>query len=52
MGNEEQEVSISEWIANAIAQTGCRVVYGGHGGALVPLVNVSSLTDSFRWVVA
>jgi hypothetical protein len=31
--------SISEWIANAIADTGCSFMYGGHGGALLPLVN-------------
>ena len=31
--------NISEWIMNALADLGVRVVYGGHGGALVPLVN-------------
>ena len=47
---QETEVSISEWIANAIADTGCRVVYGGHGGALVPLVNAIVNHPKLTWV--
>jgi thiamine pyrophosphate-dependent acetolactate synthase large subunit-like protein len=34
------------------ADTGCRVVYGGHGGALVPLVNAVSAHPALRWVYA
>ena len=44
--------SISEWIANAIADTGCRIVYGGHGGALVPLVNAICAHPDLTWVCA
>ena len=52
---EEEDSSwpnISEWIANAIAMTGCRVVYGGHGGALVPLVNAVCAHPDLQWVCA
>ena len=45
-------VSISQWIANAIADTGCRVVYGGHGGALAPLVDAIVQHPSLTWVCA
>lgn len=45
-------VNISEWIANAIADTGCRVVHGGHGGALVPLVNAVVSHPQLTWVCA
>lgn len=51
-GNHEGEVNISEWIANAIAQTGCKVVYGGHGGALVPLVNAICNHPQLTWICA
>ena len=44
--------TISEWVANAIADTGCRVVYGGHGGALVPLVNAVCAHPLLTWVCA
>jgi 2-succinyl-5-enolpyruvyl-6-hydroxy-3-cyclohexene-1-carboxylate synthase len=44
--------NISQWIANAIADTGCRVVYGGHGGALVPLVNAVCAHPDLTWVCA
>lgn len=48
----QQDVTISEWIANAIADTGCTVVYGGHGGALVPLVNAVVAHPALTWVCA
>jgi thiamine pyrophosphate-dependent acetolactate synthase large subunit-like protein len=48
----EREVNIAEWIANAIADTGCTVVYGGHGGALVPLVNAVCANPALTWVCA
>ena len=52
-GNESgSHPTISEWIANAIADTGCRVVYGGHGGALVPLVNAVCSHPNLTWVCA
>jgi hypothetical protein len=44
--------NISEWIAHAIANTGCKVVYGGHGGALVPLVNAICNHPELTWVCA
>jgi thiamine pyrophosphate-dependent acetolactate synthase large subunit-like protein len=44
--------SVSEWIAQAIADTGCQIVYGGHGGALVPLVNAVCSHPSLTWVCA
>jgi len=47
-----KKVNISEWIANAIADTGCTVVYGGHGGALVPLVNAVVAHPALTWVCA
>lgn len=47
---EEQQVNISQWIANAIASTGCTHVYGGHGGALVPLVNAICHHPRLTWV--
>jgi Thiamine pyrophosphate enzyme, N-terminal TPP binding domain len=42
--------NISEWVANAIADTGTRVVYGGHGGALVPMVNAVCAHPLLQWV--
>lgn len=50
--DNEDNPSISEWIANAIAETGCSVVYGGHGGALVPLVNAVCNHPKLTWVCA
>jgi thiamine pyrophosphate-dependent acetolactate synthase large subunit-like protein len=50
--NEESWPNISEWVANAIAETGTRVVYGGHGGALVPLVNAVCNHPQLQWVCA
>jgi acetolactate synthase I/II/III large subunit len=44
-------VSIAEWVANAIAYTGTRVVYGGHGGAIVPMVNAICAHPLLEWVV-
>jgi len=46
----KDEVNISQWIANAIAHTGCKVVYGGHGGALVPLVNAICEHPELTWI--
>ena len=40
----------SEWIANALADAGVTTVYGGHGGALVPLVNAVVAHPRLRWV--
>lgn len=51
-GASSRTVNLSEWIANAIADTGCRVVYGGHGGALVPLVNAVCNHPQLTWVCA
>jgi thiamine pyrophosphate-dependent acetolactate synthase large subunit-like protein len=50
--NSSSSVNVSVWIANAIADTGCRVVYGGHGGALVPLVNAIAVHPELTWVCA
>jgi thiamine pyrophosphate-dependent acetolactate synthase large subunit-like protein len=50
--SSNKQVNISQWIANAIADTGCRVVYGGHGGALVPLVNAVVEHPRLTWVCA
>ncbi len=50
--HEGDKVNISEWIAHAIADTGCEVVYGGHGGALVPLVNAVCAHPKLTWVCA
>ena len=32
------------------ADTGCQVVYGGHGGAIVPLVNAIEAHPDLQWV--
>ena len=40
----------SEWIANALADAGVTTVYGGHGGALVPLVNAIVAHPRLQWV--
>lgn len=45
-------VTISDWIANAIADSGCTTVYGGHGGALVPMVNAVCAHPKLTWVYA
>jgi len=52
MEENNKKPNISQWIANAIADTGCRVVYGGHGGALVPLVNAVVEHPLLKWVCA
>lgn len=44
-------VTVAEWVANAIADTGARVVYGGHGGAIVPMVNAICDHPLLEWVV-
>jgi len=46
------DINISDWVANAIADCGCTVVYGGHGGALVPLVNAVCAHPKLTWVYA
>ena len=40
----------SDWIMNALADAGCTNVYGGHGGALVPLVNAVCANPRLNWV--
>jgi thiamine pyrophosphate-dependent acetolactate synthase large subunit-like protein len=51
-GAVARKSSISEWIAQAIAESGCTIVYGGHGGALVPLVNAVCAHPELTWVCA
>jgi thiamine pyrophosphate-dependent acetolactate synthase large subunit-like protein len=51
-GSAARKPTISEWIAQAIAESGCTVVYGGHGGALVPLVNAVCAHPELTWVCA
>jgi acetolactate synthase I/II/III large subunit len=48
--HNDKTVSIAEWVANAIADTGARVVYGGHGGAIVPIVNAVCAHPLLEWV--
>lgn len=43
-------ITCAEWAANAIAESGCSVVYGGHGGALVPLVDAIVSHPKLKWV--
>jgi acetolactate synthase I/II/III large subunit len=50
--DNNNSVSIAEWVANAIADTGTRVVYGGHGGAIVPMVNAVCAHPLLEWVAA
>eukprot|EP00929_Paragymnodinium_shiwhaense_P105125 TRINITY_DN7004_c0_g1_i2.p1 TRINITY_DN7004_c0_g1~~TRINITY_DN7004_c0_g1_i2.p1 ORF type:complete len:641 (-),score=116.34 TRINITY_DN7004_c0_g1_i2:140-2062(-) len=45
-------VTCSDWIANALADAGASIVFGGHGGALVPMVNAVSNNKRLKWVVA
>ena len=40
----------SDWIMNALADAGCTNVYGGHGGALVPLVNAVCANPRLNWI--
>lgn len=40
----------SEWICNALADAGVTHVYGGHGGALAPLVNAVVSDPRLTWV--
>ena len=42
--------SASEFIAHALVDAGVKTVYGGHGGALAPLVNAVVDHPSLRWV--
>jgi acetolactate synthase-1/2/3 large subunit len=46
----KKDKSCSAWIANALAEAGVDVVYGGHGGALVPLVNAIDAHPKLKWV--
>lgn len=46
----DAEVDCSEWFANAIAEAGVTHVFGGHGGALVPMVNAVVNHPSLTWV--
>jgi len=41
----------SEWICNALADAGVTHVFGGHGGALAPLVNAVVRHPRLEWVV-
>lgn len=50
--SSQEEVNICEWIANAISDTGVRTVFGGHGGALVPMVNAICAHPKLTWVCA
>lgn len=53
--NAATDVSISEWIANAFADTSSRSpmpVFGGHGGALVPLVNAVAAHPKLQFIYA
>lgn len=45
-------VTIAERIVYAIADTGCSVVYGGHGAAIAPLVNAVVKHPKVKWVCA
>lgn len=47
---KQRRVSIAEWIANAIVDTGCNVVYGGHGAPLVPLVDAIVANPKLKFV--
>ena len=49
---EEQWPNISQWIANAMADMGVSVVFGQHGGAVVPLVNAICDHPDLHWVCA
>mmetsp|Transcript_67957 Transcript_67957/g.189829 ORF Transcript_67957/g.189829 Transcript_67957/m.189829 type:complete len:748 (+) Transcript_67957:66-2309(+) len=43
-------VTCAEWFANAIAEAGVTHVYGGHGGALVPMVNAVVCHPKLEWI--
>ena len=40
----------SDFIAQSLVDAGVRNVYGGHGGALVPLVNSVCKHEQLRWI--
>ncbi|CAE7891553.1 ilvB [Symbiodinium microadriaticum] len=40
----------SEWVVNALVDAGVTHVFGGHGGALVPLVNAIVSHPKVQWV--
>ena len=43
-------MSCSEFITSCLVEAGVREVYGGHGGALVPLVNAVCDNPDLTWV--
>jgi hypothetical protein len=47
---EKSWPNISQWIANALADMDVKVVYGGHGGALVPMVSAVCEHPQLQWV--
>lgn len=40
----------AEFLCNALAQSGVTHVYGGHGGAVVPLIDAIVAHPSLTWV--
>ena len=40
----------AEFLCNALAQSGVTHVFGGHGGAVVPLINAVVGNPSLTWV--
>ena len=44
------KTSASAFIAQSLVDAGVRQVYGGHGGALVPLVNAVCDHEELTWV--
>lgn len=40
----------AEFLCNALAQSGVTHVYGGHGGAVVPLIDALVAHPSLTWV--
>ncbi len=40
----------AEFLCNALAQSGVTHVYGGHGGAVVPLIDAICRHSSLTWV--
>ena len=37
----DNKVTASDWVTNAIVDSGYSIAHGGHGGALVPLVDAA-----------
>eukprot|EP00913_Durusdinium_trenchii_P000029 g25.t2 len=40
----------SEWVVNALADAGVTHIFGGHGGALVPMVNAICKNPRVKWI--